>query len=140
MLPLSYAQRRLWFLDHVEDLGAAYNLPVALRLSGPLDTPALREALTDLVERHEPLRTVFPDADGEPYQRILDSNRARPGLPVVPVPEDQLDAALRTAIAQPLRIGELPPSAARCSALGRTTSSCCWSFTTSPLTAGRGRR
>ncbi|HYC03628.1 MAG TPA: amino acid adenylation domain-containing protein [Azospirillaceae bacterium] len=73
-LPLSFAQSRLWFLDRLEEGGeggARYNVPVALRLRGPLDVPALERALTLLVMRHETLRTAFPLVEGEPVQEIL---------------------------------------------------------------------
>ncbi|MGY3677880.1 amino acid adenylation domain-containing protein [Streptomyces sp. TE33382] len=72
MFPLSFAQQRLWFLNRLDTGAWTYNLPLALRLEGPLDTPALRSALGDLVARHESLRTVFPEIDGEPRQRVRD--------------------------------------------------------------------
>ncbi len=109
MLPVSFAQRRLWFLDRLEGMGGAYNLPTALRLSGRLDTAALRAALADLVERHEPLRTFFPEIEGEPHQCILDPGATAPELPVIAVTEELLDAALLAAVAEPFDLGERPP-------------------------------
>ncbi|MFD7028606.1 amino acid adenylation domain-containing protein [Streptomyces sp. NPDC059917] len=69
---LSFAQQRLWFLAQLDGSSAAYNIPVATRLSGPLDRPALRRALAELVRRHEALRTRFADRDGVPHQLIGD--------------------------------------------------------------------
>ncbi len=70
-LPLSWAQQRLWFLDQLDPAaGAAYHMPVALRLHGTLDRPALCRALDRLVARHEALRTTFAGGDGGPVQII----------------------------------------------------------------------
>jgi hypothetical protein len=69
-LPLSFAQQRLWFLEQMGSAGAAYHIPVRLRLRGRLDRDALGRALDRIVARHEVLRTTFPAADGEPEQRI----------------------------------------------------------------------
>jgi amino acid adenylation domain-containing protein len=63
--PLSAAQRRLWILEQLRPGTAAYNMAEALRIEGALDVPALRAALAGVVARHEALRTVFPDADGD---------------------------------------------------------------------------
>ncbi|WP_369027643.1 amino acid adenylation domain-containing protein [Nocardia farcinica] len=71
-LPLSLAQQRMWFLNRFEPDSAAYNVPVLLRLSGRLDPAALAAALRDVMARHEVLRTVYPETDGEPRQVILD--------------------------------------------------------------------
>ena len=69
-LPLSFAQQRLWFLAQMEGVSRAYHIPLGLRLTGELDTGALRRALDRLVARHEALRTTFNHVDGQPVQRI----------------------------------------------------------------------
>ncbi|MBV9775387.1 MAG: amino acid adenylation domain-containing protein, partial [Gemmatimonadetes bacterium] len=70
-LPLSFGQQRLWFIHRMDPTSSAYHLSYPLRLRGALDVPALERALTALVERHESLRTVFPEREGEPVQVIL---------------------------------------------------------------------
>ncbi|HLL46214.1 MAG TPA: condensation domain-containing protein, partial [Longimicrobiaceae bacterium] len=69
-LPLSFAQERLWFLDRLEPGSAVYNIPVAWRLEGALDQAALERSLSEIVRRHEALRTVFAEVDGSPVQVI----------------------------------------------------------------------
>jgi non-ribosomal peptide synthetase component F len=69
-LPLSFAQERLWFLDQLEPGNTAYNIPSAVRLSGTLDATALERAFSEIVRRHEVLRTTFRLKDGRPVQVI----------------------------------------------------------------------
>jgi len=68
---LSFAQQRFWFVERMGAAGAAYNLPLALRLRGELDLGALAAAVDGLAERHESLRTVFRFEGGEPVQEVL---------------------------------------------------------------------
>ncbi|MFL5513040.1 MAG: amino acid adenylation domain-containing protein, partial [Gemmatimonadales bacterium] len=68
--PLSFAQQRLWFIDQLEPNNALYNNPLAVRLSGELNRRALDQTLSEIVRRHEVLRTVFEASDGEPWQVI----------------------------------------------------------------------
>jgi amino acid adenylation domain-containing protein len=84
-LPLSYSQQRLWVLDQVDPGDCAYNMGLVLRLGGELDRGALERSLTEIVRRHESLRTVFESVGGEPRQRVLD-----PGP--CPLPLDDLEA------------------------------------------------
>ena len=63
-VPLSLAQQRMWFLNRFDPESAVYNIPFAIRLSGELDVDALQAAVDDVVERHESLRTVYPEVDG----------------------------------------------------------------------------
>ena len=69
-LPLSFAQQRLWFLQQMEPQSAAYNMTAAVRLSGPLDVEALEQTFTEIVRRHEVLRTTFSNTNGQPVQLI----------------------------------------------------------------------
>ncbi|MDJ0392785.1 amino acid adenylation domain-containing protein [Rhodococcus sp. G-MC3] len=120
-IPLSLAQQRMWVLNNVDPESGAYNIPLAVRLTGALDVDALRGAVADVVARHEALRTIYPaDGDG-PQQRILDA--ADVSFDLTPERVDGEDDARRAvaslilggfdvAAAVPVRVGlvELSPN------------------------------
>ena len=96
-LPLSYAQQRLWFLQHLEPDSVAYSIPRAVRFTGQLNYRVFQQAWEYLVRRHESLRTTFHEHSGEPVQRIHDAWPL--DLPVVEL--SQLpDHALQTHVEQ----------------------------------------
>ncbi|MGC5365777.1 condensation domain-containing protein, partial [Streptomyces sp. DT24] len=97
-IPLSFAQQRLWFLNRLDGPGSTYNIPLVLDIEGRLDTEALRAALGDVAERHETLRTVFPEQHGDPHQFVMEAGAARPALSVQEVDEEALDAAVLAAV------------------------------------------
>ena len=118
-VPLSYAQRRLWFLERLEagqgqgqespHAGGTYAIPLAVRLTGELDRAALAGALCDLVARHESLRTVFPEVLGVPRQEVVAASAARVGLEVAGVTEEELASALASAVGRGFDLArELP--------------------------------
>ncbi|MFG2622698.1 condensation domain-containing protein [Streptomyces sp. NPDC048507] len=113
VIPLSYAQRRLWFLGRLHGPSAAYNAPVVLHLDGEPDAGALALAVADVVERHEVLRTVLPAGpDAEPYQRVLrEAPAAR--LTAEECAPGERDARVAAFVRQPLDITTGPPLRAR---------------------------
>jgi nonribosomal peptide synthetase DhbF len=119
LIPLSFAQQRLWFTCELEGPSATYNLPMSMRLTGELDRAALVAALGDVVGRHESLRTLFVEVDGMPYQRVLSPSQARPVVEVVEVSADELHDAMLAAATTTFDLAtELPVRA--------------WLFATSP--------
>ncbi|WP_051098431.1 non-ribosomal peptide synthetase [Sporichthya polymorpha] len=113
-VPLSAAQRRLWLVDRLAGPSAAYNFPLVFRLTGALDTDALRAAVVDVMTRHESLRTLFAEDRGEPYQDVLDAAVAaaeftRSCFEVVPVAEEAIEDVVAERVRAPFRLGaELP--------------------------------
>ncbi|MBP1599408.1 MAG: Glutamate-1-semialdehyde aminotransferase, partial [Acidobacteria bacterium] len=69
-LPLSFAQQRLWFLDRWNPGSPVYNIPIVLRLTGSLNLDVLQQSLTEILRRHEALRTTFAEEQGQAVQRI----------------------------------------------------------------------
>ncbi len=101
VVPLSYAQQRLWFLDQLQGPSPVYNMAVAVRLSGKLDADALGAALADVVGRQESLRTVFPAVEGIPEQLVVAPERADFGWQVVDAggwPADRLQEAIGAVV------------------------------------------
>ncbi|WP_157441318.1 non-ribosomal peptide synthetase, partial [Actinoplanes awajinensis] len=99
-VPLSFAQRRLWFLHRLEGPSPTYNVPLALQLSGRLDLAALQSAVQDVVDRHESLRTVFPETGGLPRQQVLHDELAHVELHRQRVEQEDLDDVLSAAARQ----------------------------------------
>jgi amino acid adenylation domain-containing protein/non-ribosomal peptide synthase protein (TIGR01720 family) len=79
-IPLSLAQQRVWFINQFDPSSPAYNIPMAVRLSGTLDAEALRAAAEDVIERHESLRTKYPDSAAGPEQLIVTAPQVVPDL------------------------------------------------------------
>ncbi len=105
VLPLSFAQERLWFLDQLDPGSAAYNIPAAIRLDGDLDPAALESALSEVVRRHTVLRTIFPAAEGTPAPRISPPSPVPlPLVDLTALAADRREAeALRLASEEPRR-------------------------------------
>ncbi|QLE70294.1 amino acid adenylation domain-containing protein [Streptomyces rectiverticillatus] len=110
-VPLSFGQRRLWFIDQLQGTHSpsAYTIPVAWNVSGEVDREALRTALCDVVTRHESLRTVFAEIDGVPYQFVRDAGAAPVELRVVDTDAAELPQRLAEAAHQGFDLAsELP--------------------------------
>ncbi|MGW0022237.1 amino acid adenylation domain-containing protein, partial [Rhodococcus sp. NPDC003382] len=95
-IPLSLAQQRMWLVNQLDTGSPAYNIPIALRLTGDLDPDALRAALTDVLERHITLRTVYPGSEDGPHQVTLPVEAVLPDLTPTVVPDE---TTLRARIA-----------------------------------------
>ncbi|WP_407836837.1 amino acid adenylation domain-containing protein [Streptomyces sp. DSM 116496] len=108
-VPLSFAQRRMWLLHRIEGPSPTYNIPLVLRLSGALDREALAAALRAVTERHESLRTVFPEIDGVPFQQVLDASDAWGGLHTVHTTADALPGLLADAVSHSFDLASTPP-------------------------------
>ncbi|MFJ8312134.1 MULTISPECIES: amino acid adenylation domain-containing protein [unclassified Streptomyces] len=113
LVPLSFAQRRLWFIDRFEGPSATYNAPFPLRLTGTLDVAALESAVRDVVARHESLRTlIVEDAEGVPFQRVLPADEATLDMPLVVTDEEGLPDAMAEAVAHRFELSKDIPVAA----------------------------
>ena len=142
VVPLSFAQNRLWFLDQLQGPSPVYNMAAALRLSGALDVEALRAALSRRRGRHEILRTVFVAPDGTPQQVVIPAERGRRSAwHVVDADgwsEHRLDQAVGAAARDAFDLADRNPFAGNAFPRRRRASTCWWPWcTTSPPTAGR---
>ncbi|WP_189960088.1 non-ribosomal peptide synthetase, partial [Streptomyces alanosinicus] len=109
VLPLSFAQRRLWFLHRLEGPGATYNVPLALEVDGRLDVDVLEQAVNDVVTRHEPLRTLITEDDGSPRQLVHDPAPDLVQVERRDVAPGELESLLAEAVTYPFDLGrELP--------------------------------
>ena len=112
VVPLSFAQNRLWFLDQLQGPSSVYNMAVALRLGGRLDVEALGAALADVVGRHESLRTLFVAPEGVPQQLVVPVERTDFGWDVVDGTgwsSGELQEAIDTAARHPFDLAaEIP--------------------------------
>ncbi|SCK17542.1 non-ribosomal peptide synthase domain TIGR01720/amino acid adenylation domain-containing protein [Streptomyces sp. WMMB 714] len=108
-VPLSHAQRRLWFQQSLTGPDATYNVPLVLRMTGDLDREALRAALGDVTARHEPLRTVVAERGGHAEQSVLTPEAVDPWLPDVRTGPDGLEDALAAAARHAFRLETEPP-------------------------------
>ncbi|WP_449289755.1 amino acid adenylation domain-containing protein [Nocardia rhizosphaerae] len=135
LVPLSYAQQRMWFLNRFDPGSAVDNIPVAVRLSGRLDLPALHAAVTDLITRHEVLRTVYPvfdgDAHGDQHRLVLDGEghqvvlapgdpAAAPDFELLEVAESEVSAAVATAALTGFDVTAAPPVRVRVLAIAES--------------------
>ena len=116
VVPLSFAQHRLWFIDQLQGPSPVYNMAVALRLGGRLDAQALGAALADVVDRHESLRTVFAAPEGIPRQVVVAPEQADLGWQIVDAggwPASQLQGAIDAVVREPFDLAARIPLRAR---------------------------
>src|SRR5688572_6548652 len=108
-LPLSYAQQRMWFLEQLAGGNASFHIPLGARLKGQLNYAALEQTFSEIIRRHESLRTVFPATDDRPQQVIQEPTSIN--LPVVNLSvlpsEEREREAVALAQAETLRLFDL---------------------------------
>ncbi|MFJ2901853.1 amino acid adenylation domain-containing protein [Streptomyces sp. NPDC087212] len=100
-IPLSAAQRRMWFLDRLDGQAQTYTIPVVLRMTGALDRDALKDAFGDLVRRHDVLRTVIVEGPEGPHQVVVDTE---PRFAVRSLDPAEFDAGIRDAAGMPFSL------------------------------------
>jgi amino acid adenylation domain-containing protein len=107
LLPLSFSQERLWFLEMLHPHNLAYHFQSIVQFHGLLDIPALEKSINLMVQRHEILRTSFPESNGRPFQRI--HNFVPMALPVEEVTLSEAEWRINAAIREPFDLQRVPP-------------------------------
>ncbi len=105
VLPVSFAQQRLWFLDQMQPGSSLFNLPLSIRINGALNVEALQQTLNEIISRHETLRTTFASVDEEPVQVISPTASLR--LRIVDLghlPEDEREAEAQRLVGEESRL------------------------------------
>ena len=98
IIPLSFAQQRLWFLEQLEGPSATYNISAALHLAGSLDVPALQQSLTEIVRRHEALRTIFTTIENQAFQVIQAPALTLPVVDLSQLPASEKEGEVRQRV------------------------------------------
>jgi amino acid adenylation domain-containing protein len=106
LIPLSYPQRGLWFLNQLSPADTSYHVRLTWRFSGELDDVALHRALRDVVLRHGSLRTVFPEIDGQPEQRVRALAELGPLLRCTDITDEEVAAAEEQTVARAFNLGQ----------------------------------
>ncbi|GGJ50080.1 MULTISPECIES: amino acid adenylation domain-containing protein [Virgibacillus] len=108
-IPLSFAQQRLWFLYQLEGASATYNIPVVIELTGDLNIDALEQSIFDVVDRHQSLRTIFPETEGNPLQLILSTKEANPVIYQRQIDKTKVDDVIHSEINYCFNLSEEAP-------------------------------
>ncbi|MDT3777026.1 amino acid adenylation domain-containing protein [Nitrospira sp. MA-1] len=101
VFPMSFAQRRLWFLSQLEPESASYNTAIAVRMKGVLDRQAVEDSFNDIVTRHEILRSTFESADGDPVQIIAAQREVHLKVVTIPRSDDRIEPAIAAEAQHP---------------------------------------
>ncbi|PXW35062.1 UNVERIFIED_CONTAM: amino acid adenylation domain-containing protein [Williamsia faeni] len=109
VIPLALAQQRMWLSNRIEPDSAKYNMPLALRLRGPLDLAALRAAVADVIERHEVLRTIYPDVEGVPRQQVMAGHEHGVSVGMENIEEDRVWDSVVEFVTRPFDVTSSVP-------------------------------
>ncbi|MFE3316690.1 amino acid adenylation domain-containing protein [Nocardia sp. NPDC059195] len=113
LVPLAPAQQRMWFLNQYDTDSGAYNVPIAIRIRGELNIEALRSAMADVLDRHESLRTRYPEHDGMLIQLIEPVDEVDLELTPMPVPRSRLASTIIELVTQGFDVSAQVPVRAR---------------------------